>query len=452
MIITKQTIQNTKIYNVRKTEQKENLTTKQQPQEHLKPNSYEKILPQHFQSQISFGMLNPILKKSMRSPIFLQMKSMKKLWQQFNCLSPKINVGYIQQMFNDSIKEYMNNEKYTDSLFNENGKAVQISETEERYENFYHNQHLKWMNFFVENKSCELSKMTPDEIFVSSIQICREKLPQEIEKNNQKLEILKQNNDNSQDIKKQIDKTIKLLKLQQNYLQISDDNSLLLDKEALKFATAQGIISGLQNKNFIVFKHNIPVFQNALKRYIDYQIINPPNLVEHPHPSGKEVSSLSKILGVIPNKPTFSQCMKYAFLEDVYDSSLDFHPVSLSDNKEIGVFTKIPKTSHDDPSFNKRLALMRYLSHSNWCTKFKSAASYLQDSDFYCFTPYEGGRKICLVIKDNEEIHSLESAENSHSLSDEVIGVFAAILKEFPKIKNIVKQSPHKDILNKIEK
>lgn len=452
MISTTKIIQNTQLCNDLKFKQKENLNTKKQTKEYEKTTHYEKISSQHFQSQISFGMINPILKKSMSSPIFLQMKTMKNFWHQLNCLSPKINIGPIQQMFEENIKEYLKQEKYTVGLFNENGKTIQLAETEERYENFYHNQHLKWKNFFVENKSCEVSTMTPDEIFVSSLQECRNKIPEELEKNNQKLEMLKQSNASSQDIKKQIEKTTKLLKLQQNYIRNSNEKNFLIDKESLKFVTAQGIISGLQNKNFIVFKHNIPIFQSALKRYIDYQVINPPNLVEHLHPSNKKVSSLSKLLGVIPNKPTFSQCMKHAFLEDVFDPTLNFHPISLNDNKEIGVFTKIPQTNHDDPNFNKRLALMRYLSHSNWCTKFKSAASYLQDADFYCFTPYEGGRKICLVIKNNEEIHSLESAENSHSLSEEDFGTFATILKEFPTIKNIIQYSPYKDILEKIEK
>lgn len=411
-----------------------------------------KLSSQNYAAYISFGMINPLLKKSMRSPIFLQMKNIKTLWHELNSLSPKTNMTTIQQTFKNNMQQYFENEKYTDSLYNEEGKTIQLAETEERYDNFYHNQHLKWMKFFVENKSCELSKSTPDEIFTSTISNCRKKIPEQIEKNKEKLEQLKQNDDGSENTKKQIEKTSKLLKLQQNYLQISDDNSLLIDKEALKFATAQGIISGLKNKNFIVFKHNIPIFQHALNRYIDYQLINPPSLVEHPHPSSKEVSSLSKILGVIPNKPTFSQCMKFAFLEDVYDPTLNFHPIVNNDNNEIGIFTQIPQTTHDDPNFNKRIALMRYLSHSNWCTKFKSAASYLQGSDFYCFNPYEGGRKICLVIKNNQEIHSLESAENSHTLSEQDFETFALIIKEFPNIKNVIKNSPHNNILEKIQK
>ena len=434
------------------------LNQKQKEQKIIKQNNYvttsktfKPLTGQNYSGYLSFGMINPILKKSMRSPIFIQMKAIKDFWHELNSLSPKINIKPIQQTFQDNIKQYFENEKNTDSLFNEDGKIIQIAETEERYDNFYHNQHLKWMNFFVENKSCELLESTPDEIFISTIKNCIKKIPQEIEKNNEKLETLKQNDKGSHDIKKEIEKTKKLLQLQQNYLEISDDNSLLIDKESLKYTTAYGIISGLRNKNFIVFKHNISVFKQAIARYLDYQLINPPNLVKPPHPSNKEVSSLSKILGVIPNKPTFSQCMKYAFLEDVYDSTLDFHPIVNNDSQEIGIFTKIPQTKHDDPSFNKRLALMRYLSHSNWCTKFKSASSYLQNSDFYCFNPYEGGRKICLVVKNNEEIHSLESSENSHSLSQEDYMIFSYILSSFPELYNLIAQSSEKDILNKLK-
>ena len=118
MISTTKIIQNTQLCNDLKFKQKENLNTKKQTKEYEKTTHYEKISSQHFQSQISFGMINPILKKSMSSPIFLQMKTMKNFWHQLNCLSPKINIGSIQQMFEENIKEYLKQEKYTVELFN----------------------------------------------------------------------------------------------------------------------------------------------------------------------------------------------------------------------------------------------------------------------------------------------------------------------------------------------
>ena len=38
-----------------------------------------KLSNQNYAAYISFGMINPLLKKSMRSPIFLQMKNIKTL-------------------------------------------------------------------------------------------------------------------------------------------------------------------------------------------------------------------------------------------------------------------------------------------------------------------------------------------------------------------------------------
>lgn len=447
MLITTQNFQINQSSNYLKSKQKNNLNINE-------PISYtnnpQKILPQHFHSQVSFGMINPVLKKSMRSPIFLQMKTMKNLWHEFNCLSPKIGVLPIQQIFKKNIKQYLEDEKTPSLLYNENEKAIQISETQERYESFYRNQHKRWQNFFVENISCDLLNSTPDDLFSNVILNCRKKIPLEIEKNKEKLETLKQDKEQSPEIKKQIEKTTKLLKLQQNYLQISNDESLIIDTEALKLSSAQGVIRGLRHKNFVVFKHNIPVFQNALERYINYQIINPPNLVEQSHPSEKELSSLSKIIGVIPNKPTFSQCMKYAFLEDIYDSKINIKPIHSKTGEEIGIFANIPQTNHDDPQLSKHIALVRYLSHSNWCTKFKSASSYLQNADFLCFTPYEGGRKICLVVENGNNIQSLESAENQHTLDEKDYETFAGILNEVPELVQIVKNSPYKELLDKI--
>lgn len=449
MLITTQNFQINQSSNCFKSIQKNNSNNKETI---LYRNNPQKILPQHFHSQVSFGMINPLLKKAMRSPIFLQMKTIyHPLWQEFNCLSPKINLLSIQQMFQNTLKDYLEKEKHPDALFNEEGRAIQLAETEERYEFFYHNQHLRWQIFFTQDKKCDILGCRPDEIFLWAILDCRKKIPDEIEKNKETLASLEQEKDPSHEIEKQIEKTKKLLILQENYLKIADDENLAIDKEALKLSTAQGIISGLRHKNFIIFKHNIPVFQKALDKYIGYQLLNPPDLIKHHHPSEKELSHLSKIIGIIPNKPTFSQCMKYAFLQDIYEDDLPLHPIF--DNKkeeEVGIFIKIPQTEQNDPNFNKRLALMRYLSHSNWCTKFKSARSYLKGSDFYCFTPYEGGRKICFIIKNNEELHSLESAENSHFLREEDYEIFSAIITEAPELVEIVRNSPQKDLLDKL--
>lgn len=449
MLITTQNFQINQSSNYLKSKQKNNSNNKKTiPYS----NNPQKILPQHFHSQVSFGMINPLLKKAMKSPLFLQMKTMKSLWQDLNNLSPKIEISPVQQIFKKNIKQYLENEKTPSQLYNENENAIQISETQERYENLYRNQYQRWRKFFVENTSCDLLTSTPDDLFNSIILDCRKRIPLEIEKNKEKLETLKQDKDPSPKIKKQIEKTKKLLTLQENYLKIADDeNSLVIDKESLKLSSAQGIISGLRHRNFVVFKHNIPVFQNALERYIGYQLINPPNLVEQSLPSEKDLSPLSKIIGVIPNKPTFSQCMKYAFLEDIYDSNINITPIHSNTGEEIGIFTSIPQTSHDDPLLSKHIALVRYLSHSNWCTKFKSASSYLQNADFLCYTPYEGGRKICLIIENGCDIQSLESRENQHTLNEKDYETFAVILKEIPKLVEIVKNSPHKDLLDKLE-
>ena len=55
-----------------------------------------------------------------------------------------------------------------------------------------------------------------------------------------------------------------------------------------------------------------------------------------------------------------------------------------------------------------------------------------------------------MVVENGNNIQSLESAENQHTLDEKDYETFAGILNEVPELVQIVKNSPYKELLDKI--
>lgn len=417
-------------------------------------NSESKVNLNNYASYVSFGMNNLILKKALRSPLTPLLKPIQPLWGELNHLGLNERIKNIEPMFHKNLARFWEREKNCDVLFNETGKKINLAETEDRYDMFYTTQHARWENFFVNNKNIDQENNHPNDIIEKQIMDFRNKLPEEFEKNKETLSKIESKNGEDNEIKKQAARIKKLIKLQNDYLTVMNDDNLIIDREALKISISQSIIKGLRNKNFIVFKHNINNFENALYKFLNYTIIAPPNIIEEKENEGsntkKDLIAIKKMLGMKIGKPTFSQCLKRAFLEEIYDTTLPIFPITDSQSKETGILTLIPKTSKDDPNYLRRVDLMRYYSHSNWCTKFKSAKSYLQESDFYCYIPYEGGRKICMVVKDGD-IHSLESAENNHLIEEADYPILKSIFRSCPEVEEIIEKNGKTELIKMVK-
>lgn len=417
-------------------------------------NKETRVNLNNYASYVSFGMNNLILKKALRSPLTPLLKSIQPLWGELNHLGLNAQLKNIEPMFQNNLVRFWEKEKHCDALFNETGEKINLGETEDRYDMFYTTQHARWENFFVNNKNIDYEGNPPNDLIDKKIMLFRKKLPEEFEKNQEILSKLESKKPEDNEIKKQATRIKKLIKLQNDYLTVMNDENLIIDREVLKISISQSIIKGLRNKNFIVFKHNINNFENALFKFLNYAIIAPPSIIEDKENEGnntrKDLIAIKKMLGMKIGKPTFSQCLKQAFLEEIYDTTLPIYPIIDDESKETGILTLIPKTSKNDPNYLRRVDLMRYYSHSNWCTKFKSAKSYLQESDFYCYIPYEGGRKICMVVKDGD-IHSLESAENSHTIEEIDYPILKNIFRSCPEVEEIIEKNGKTEFIKKVK-